>query len=63
MKEIPIKKYVMNVFGIAILIFVLNKLYIKNWILENDLTDFILIFTYSIPNLIEAGQSSYAREY
>lgn len=54
MKEIPIKKYVMYLFGIAILIFVLNKLYIRNWMLENDLPDFLLIITYSIPNLIEA---------
>jgi hypothetical protein len=54
MKEIPIKKYVVYLFGIAILIFVLNKLYIRNWILENDLPDFFLIVTYSIPNLVEA---------
>ncbi|WP_127845827.1 hypothetical protein [Psychroflexus aestuariivivens] len=54
MKEILIKKYVMYIFSIAILIFVLNKLYIRNWILENDLPDFLLIVTYSIPNLIEA---------
>jgi len=54
MKEIPIKKYVLYLFGISILIFVLNKLFIRNWILENDLPDFLQIVTYSIPNLIEA---------
>jgi hypothetical protein len=54
MKEMPIKRYVMYLFGMAILIFVLNKLYIRNWILENDLPDFLQIVTYSIPNLIEA---------
>jgi len=32
----------------------LNKLYIRKWILENDLPDFLLIVTYSIPNLIDA---------
>lgn len=41
-------------FGISILTFMLNKLYIRNWILKNDVPDFMLIVTYSIPNLIEA---------
>lgn len=54
MKEIPIKKYVRYLFGIAILIFILNKLYLRPWILENDVPNIFLIFTYSIPNLIEA---------
>jgi len=54
MKEISIKKYVIYLFSIAVLIFVLNKLYIRTWILENDLPEFFLIVTYSIPNLLEA---------
>ncbi len=54
MKEIPIKKYVIYLFGVAILVFVLNKLYLRPWILENKLSDFFLIVTYSIPNLIES---------
>jgi hypothetical protein len=29
-------------------------LYIRAWILENDLPEFFLIVTYSIPNLLEA---------
>lgn len=41
-------------FGIAFLVFVLNKLYVRNWVLEKDLPDFIRIVAYSIPNLIEA---------
>ena len=54
MKEIPIKKYVRYLFGTAILVFILNKLYLRPWILENDVPDIFLIVTYSIPNLIEA---------
>ena len=54
MKEISIKKYVRYLFGKAILIFLLNKLYLRPWILENDVPDIFLIVTNSIPNLIEA---------
>jgi len=54
MKEIPIKKYVRYFFGIAVLVFILNKLYLRPWILKNETHNIIQIFTYSIPNLIEA---------
>ena len=54
MKEIQIKKYVMYLFGISILLFILNKLYLRPWILENELLGFVLTLTYSIPNLLEA---------
>ncbi|MEX2602132.1 MAG: hypothetical protein WD355_10815 [Balneolaceae bacterium] len=54
MKEIPIKKYVRYVFGIAILVFILNKLLIRPWLSGNDVSDSFLIVSYSIPNLIEA---------
>jgi len=54
MKEIKIKKYVRYLFGISILLFVLNKLYLRPWILENEFSGFLLILTLSIPNLLEA---------
>jgi hypothetical protein len=54
MKEIPIKKYIRYLFGIAILVFFMNKIYLRPWILENKLSGLFLIFTYSIPNLIES---------
>jgi len=54
MNEIPIKKYIRYLFGIAILVFIMNKLYLRPWILENETPNVFLIFTYSIPNLIEA---------
>ena len=54
MKEISVKKYVRYLFGTVFLVFILNKLYLRPWILENDVTGVFLIFTYSIPNLIEA---------
>ena len=44
----------MYLFGLAILVFILNKLYIRPWLLENDVTGIFLIVAYSIPNLIEA---------
>ena len=54
MTEISIKKYVRYLFGFEILIFVLNKLYLRPWILENEFSGIILILTNSVPNLLEA---------
>jgi len=54
MKEIPIKNYIRYLFVIAILVFIMNKLYLRPWILEHETPNVFLIFTYSIPNLIEA---------
>lgn len=54
MKEIQIKKYVKYLFGISILVFILNKLYFRPWILENELSGIALTITNSIPNLLEA---------
>ena len=54
MKEIPVKKYIRYLFGIAILVYFMNKIYLRPWILENKLSGLFLIFTYSIPNLIES---------
>lgn len=54
MKEIKIKKYVRYLFGLPILVYILNKLYLRPWILENELSGIILILTNSIPNLVEA---------
>ncbi|MDZ7680157.1 MAG: hypothetical protein U5J63_00255 [Fodinibius sp.] len=54
MKEIAIKNYIRYLFGIAILVFILNKLLIRPWLLANDVPGIFLIVTYSIPNLIEA---------
>lgn len=54
MKEIRIRKYVRYVFGIAIFVFVLNKFYLRPWVLENKLAEPFQILVFSIPNLIEA---------
>ena len=54
MKEIQIKKYIRYLFGISILLFILNKLYLRPRILENGLSEFVLTLTYSIPNFLEA---------
>ncbi len=54
MKEIQIKKYVRYLFAIAILLFILNKLFIRPWLLGNDVSDIFLMITFSFPNLAEA---------
>lgn len=54
MKELPIKNYVIYVFGIVIFIFMLNKLYLRSWILEKELPGIFAIISLLIPNLIEA---------
>lgn len=54
MKEIVIKKYVRYLFGIAILIFILNKFLVRPWVLDNETSEFFQIIVLSIPNLIEA---------
>ncbi len=54
MREITIKKYVRYLFGIVFILFILNKFYLRPWVLENDLPELFQIFVFSIPNLIEA---------
>ena len=54
MKEIPIKKYIRYLFVIAILVFILNKLYLRPRVLEKELPEFFRIFVLSVPNLAEA---------
>ena len=53
MKEIPIKKYIRYFFGVSIVIFILNKFYLRPWVLKNELSEFFQIIVFSIPNLIE----------
>jgi hypothetical protein len=54
MKETPIKNYIKYLFGVEILVFVLNKYDLKPWVLANDARDALAIFVFSIPNLVEA---------
>ncbi|MCG8332439.1 MAG: hypothetical protein MI974_32435 [Chitinophagales bacterium] len=54
MQELAIKTYVRYFFGISILFFVSNKLWIRPWILARDVPDFIKVFVLSVPNFIEA---------
>ena len=54
MQELAIKTYVRYFFGISILFFVLNKLWIRPWMLARDVPEFIKIFVLSVPNFIEA---------
>ena len=41
-------------FGIAIFVFILNKFYLRPWVLKNELSEFFQIIVFSIPNLTEA---------
>lgn len=49
-----IKTYVRYLFIVAFLIFVLNKFYLRPWILENDFYIVFKIIVLSIPNTIKA---------
>ena len=49
-----VKKYVRYLFGIVSILFILNKFYLRPWVLENELPELFQIFVFSIPNLIEA---------
>ena len=54
MKEIPIKIYIRYLFVIAILVFILNKFYLRPWVLEKELPELFRILVLSLPNLAEA---------
>ena len=41
-------------FGVSIFIFIVNKLFIRPYILKNDVHEIFQIMTLSVPNLIEA---------
>ncbi len=49
-----IKKYLRYLFGIAFVVFVLNKFFIRPWVIENELPEIFKIIVFSIPNLSEA---------
>ncbi len=52
--ELRVKKYIRYLFGIALLVFGLNKFILRPWLLEHDAPNFFLILTFSIPNFVEA---------
>ena len=54
MNEVQIKKYVRFVFVISFLIFIINKLYLRQWVLENNTSNIYLLLVNSIPNFAEA---------
>jgi hypothetical protein len=54
MREITIKKYIRYLFVIVFILFILNKFYLRPWVLENELPELFQIFVFSVPNLIEA---------
>ena len=60
MREIIIKKYVKYLFGIAFIVFVFNKLYLRAWVIEHELPKVFQIFVFSVPNLIEAVMGTIA---
>lgn len=54
MREIIIKKYIRYLFGIVFILFILNKFYLRPWVIENELPELFQILVFSVPNLIEA---------
>lgn len=49
-----VKKHIRYLFGIAFLLFLLNKFYLRLWVLENELSGLFQIFVFSLPNFSEA---------
>ena len=54
MKDIQIKKYVKYLFAVCMLLFILNKTFLRPLIIKNEITGFVLILSNSIPNFFEA---------
>lgn len=54
MREIGVKRYVSYLFGVVFVVFTLNKLYFRPWVIENELPPFFQRIVFSIPNLLEA---------
>jgi len=54
MKDIQIKKYVKYLFAVCMLLFILNKIFLRPLIIKNEMTGFVLVFSNSIPNFFEA---------
>ncbi|MEO9802991.1 MAG: hypothetical protein ABJF04_07075 [Reichenbachiella sp.] len=58
MKEMPIKGFYKRLFGVAFLTFLLNKFYLRPWVVEKELADFWQIIVFSLPNFIEAAMGT-----
>lgn len=53
-KPFVIKGYVRYLFSLLFVIFVLNKLYLRPWVLERQNSGFTVMLVHSLPNFIEA---------
>ncbi len=53
-KRLTIKKYVRYLFVAAFIMFVLNKFFVRPFVLENDYPDILQIIVLSLPNFTEA---------
>lgn len=49
-----LKSHIRIIFWSAFLLFIFNKLLVRPWIIESNVQGLILLFSYSIPNFIEA---------
>lgn len=54
MKEFKIKRYILRLYALLFVVFVLNKFWIRPWILENNMPQLFDIIVLSLPNFIEA---------
>ncbi len=53
-KRLTIKKYVRYLFVAAFIMFVLNRFFVRPFVLENDYPDILQIIVLSLPNFTEA---------
>lgn len=58
MEAFRIKRYIIRTFTLLFVAFILNKFWIRPWILENDMPPFFDIVVLSLPNFIEAVMGS-----
>ena len=49
-----LKQYTRYLFGTVFFVFALNKLFPRDWVLENELPLFFAIMVYFLPDLAEA---------
>ena len=58
MKEMPIKSYIRYLYGLALLVFILNKFFFRPWVLETNQAEVLQILVLSLPNFIEGLMGS-----
>ena len=57
--EMNLQSHIRLIFLSAFVLFVLNKWLIRPWITKMEIQGFVVLFSYSVPNFIEAIMGSF----